>query len=536
RTSDEFGFTSIVVSATGTFIAASAGLGQHVYRSTDDGLTWASQPVRAAFLSVSRDGIFYSSYMSVMRSSDDGRSWQPILESAAAALVAVGDSEVIATAYDQVSDQVDTLYRSTNRGTTWQSMPGKWMGRLVAGDDGTVFALPWHPLIQQKVGGVYRLSADRRSYDSIRSDVVVTMIEGRAGEWLAAGHETILSTTDDGASWSERARGFGAQTIRHLSRGAGRALFAVGGAYELWSSSTGRYNLYRSDDDGDSWTRVHTLIADGLDASEHVIFAARSEYASSSSLLYSFDNGTSWDSLGLAYPGFYSFFSGSANANGRAAVATMDSVGNLVHVTTNRGLSWTTYRAAPIVTRVRYLANNRLLLARQIGARETSELASSTDDGATWRTAIDSFEERNIIVTPDDVVYAFGVNYASDSMVVHRSRDGGASFEQVHAFARDVQSMAVTPSGHLLVYSGQRILRSTDDGDTWHVLNAPIVSDARRIVSGRHLYTYGTIYFDPNRVLFRSTDDGDTWHRIDGPYPLNKPTSFVLTADEDLLV
>ncbi|MBI2278650.1 MAG: T9SS type A sorting domain-containing protein [Candidatus Brennerbacteria bacterium] len=159
-------------------------------------------------------------------------------------------------------------------------------------------------------------------------------------------------------------------------------------------------------------------------------------------------------------------------------------------------------------------------------------LYRSSDDGASW-TFVWEKGAGCFLVKPD------GSILAGTGKHIGHSEDGGVSWKTVlyrddHYF--NVEALAMSPkTGSLFAGTadtiGLGVLRSTDDGTTWHQSNSGL--------GDLHVWALatdnnGTIYAGVERKgLYRSTDDGVTWEKVPGfnASPRNAIAILVLKPD-----
>lgn len=169
----------------------------------------------------------------------------------------------------------------------------------------------------------------------------------------------------------------------------------------------------------------------------------------------------------------------------------------------------TTYGAIAVAVDPR---NPEVLFA----SSDADGLFASRDGGATWQAVWSQDGIDHIEVDPGnpDLLYAAGYD-------IIRSTDGGRTWHVVNdgPSGRRVDFLQVNPHLPGVVYAGQSsggILRSTDYGETWHrILEG---SGVRMLsVDPRDSGTLYAAYYE----LLKSTDGGDSWAPIESGIPLD---------------
>jgi len=183
---------------------------ERVYRSTDLGRTWQPVPEldeRAYAFAQTRDGSLYVGLRGrVARSTDGGKTWtlggeglhphMPVLE-----IITVGQPGRDSVLYAATGDGV---YRSTDQGSTWQrhreGLGSIEVKALVKGSTGSVIAAT--PM------GLYRRSPERGKWQLVDQAFRGTHFYDLAGDAashiLYAGMENgLVRSTDGGKTWTE---------------------------------------------------------------------------------------------------------------------------------------------------------------------------------------------------------------------------------------------------------------------------------------------------------------------------------------------
>lgn len=139
----------------------------------------------------------------------------------------------------------------------------------------------------------------------------------------------------------------------------------------------------------------------------------------------------------------------------------------------------------------------------------------SVNDGDSWELVLADQEARSpadIVVTPSGVVIAASLWFG-----VHRSTDHGNSWlkpemDLPHGDFHNTgptYNLAVHPDGDVFAATAQGPYRSSDDGNTWHVVdNLPSNIYALSVASDGGILAGAS-------GMYRSRDGGATWTRID---------------------
>jgi hypothetical protein len=326
---------------------------------------------------------------------------------------------------------------------------------------------------------------------------LVAVPDGAGGTSLFAGQLYVWRTGDQGASWTRHTNG--------LTDPAAHALLAVpngsGGHDILVGTSTG---VFRSTDDGASWSPINSGIAN-----LSIYALASGSNGSGGTNLYagaggfvgkvfrSTDNGASWTDASSGLP------VGQANLN---AVVTTPSgtiiagTGNGIYRSTNLGASWTRVFTLPGLSLARHGAT--------LYAGTSNGVYRSTDDGASW-TPINNGMTFNWVYALAAVPNGSGVVLFANLM---RSLDGGANWTLVNSGIPHpaVQAYAFAPNASggtdVFIGTGRGVFRTSNFGDTW-----TDVSFIYSQVQAVEATPSGAILASSENEIFRTTDAGVTW-------------------------
>lgn len=434
--------------------------------------------------------------------------------------------------------QAGGLYKSTDRGQTWAAaMTGLrdlWVDRLFISPDfsqtGLMFAdttyaglhqsgdggQSWTPLTPLDPNAPFPATAQDNSAAFSNNSVMVSQ---EVGDWIGI-FGAALATDGTPSEWQQRFD----IPMPHLALSPDGQI-ALGFGYN---------GLWRSVDGGASWqaggmglTGIENLqlsqilFSPGFDQDQTIYLFFTDLYASGPSvLLRSTDAGQSWQPwLNPAGTGRV-FTSLTLLADGRFLLG--DNAAEATQLAPE-GLNWATAAQPTTPFPIEDLAVSATYESDQTLFAISSQegLFKSSDGGQSW--TLTGFPARAYGFSLTKYQLAISPAYAQDQTLyaatgrsLHRSRDGGQSWEQIQRldeaspgqkFSFQAQQIALSPNfaqdQTLLVSAPSAIYRSTDGGDSWQAaLNAVEAASTSDILAfspdGQTSYArfgYGTSLF-----------------------------------------
>jgi len=149
-------------------------------------------------------------------------------------------------------------------------------------------------------------------------------------------------------------------------------------------------------------------------------------------------------------------------------------------------------------------------------AAGSGEIHKSTDGGSSWNTFFFSgVEERSLVIDPSDPRNL----YLAASNGIERSIDGGENWTAVNnglTFSR-VYDIAIDANLGNVLYAAtdDGFFKSVDSGDNWQLLldNIDVFGSPRALVVDPTSPIPGTVYGLTSSDVYKSTDGGATWVR-----------------------
>ncbi len=536
---------------------------------------------RAAAGVPSQPNVFYMGQVNggVWKSDDYGRTWNPIFDheptqSIGAIAVAPSDPNIIYVSSGEGLHRPDLsvgdgIYKSTDAGKTWTHLPGLRDGQQIPAlaidprDPNKVFAaVLGHPYGPSQERGVYRSTDGGQNWqrliakdentggsdveiDPSNPDVVyASMWEVREGPWEDNNEFNgpgggLFKSTDGGSTWHPLTNGLPkdlSQIYVAIAPSDPRRLYAT------LSTASGKLNVYRSDDAGDSWTqatndpRPSGRIGGGdlpipkVDPKNPDLL-----YVASTVTMRSTDGGKTWSGFRGA-PGGDDYQNLWINPNNGDIILLVSDQGAII--TVNRGQTWSSWYNQPTAQLYHAIADNSFPYRVCAGQQESGSLCINNrgNDGAiTFR----DWHPVGVIeygyVAPDplnpDLVYGAGRTEVSkfhwptgqvQDITPIPLRNGKYR-------ANRTEPLIFSPvDPHVLYYATNVLFKTTDGGTSWQEISKDLTREnpgAPPSVGSMHNKgaenQRGVIYslapsFKSLDTLWAGTDDGRLWITRDG--------------------
>jgi photosystem II stability/assembly factor-like uncharacterized protein len=452
---------AIIRTAAGTLLV---GTQSGVFRSEDNGANWSRSEEgvydEITGLVAHPDGnvVGRLGRGQMAYSTDDGRSWQPVVFDLGRYQIMTFEvgpgGTMYAGALSGFRGDNSGIFRSTDKGVSWDSigLNGANVAAILADNGGILIAgingygdVGYTELLRSTDGGATWTKVADQQDIGYSGFISALAIDSTAAYWLAQSNG-LRRSTDKGLTWDSIPSPF-------LYPERGLFTFAVAPDGRLLVGTTA--GPYRSTDNGTTWTAAEGWLK-GVNVwnfafSNGAVFAA-----TDIGVMVSSDGGVTWSEQNNGIP---------------AGVQALDAGG-----------------------------------ARTIIARTTSSVRFSTDGGSSWQRRID---EANAVAASPGGDFFIGYNfYSNDHGTLHRSTDGGATWT-ISTPASAVYRLGFNSAGHLFAaMEHQKIHRSTDNGATW--ISAPISHDSYEILEFAFDSTragYAAVYGG----VLRTSDNGDSW-------------------------
>jgi photosystem II stability/assembly factor-like uncharacterized protein len=514
--------------------------GALLLKSTDGGATWApsgrglippqyrSGPGIVA-IDPARPSRLLLTFASVLyRSTDAGASWQPVNGALPSAPVTVAfAARPAGTAF--TTTFAGDLYRTPDAGLSWKKLtrglparPAIDLLALAPSDPETLYAYAAGSGLYRSANGGDSWSQVSGPSDLFNGGLFVSPGSPRT---LYAGpfNSPLYRSTDGGAHWAALS---GVMDVASLA-------FDAAAPRRIYAGSTvpPLAGVWRSDDDGASWTRR----SQGMTGLAAPLLAADPQapdrlWTTVGAALFRSDNGgTRWARARSASDSFLSALAVGASSDLFAGVPFQIPRGPVEYSTfktPDGGASWKLVLdylhvdVLQIVAAPSDLATIYLKGLHPGGAIQ--EIYRSTDNGETWeqRAAFDPASNcglEDLAVAPSSamVLYLatgrFNAATSGCERSVIRSGDGGATWTAADAGLPDlgVVPLAVDPADPGRVYAGTAgdgVWKSADGGQSW----------SRAGLAGQSVFVLlaaapDRVYAVAGNRVFRSDDGGATW-------------------------
>lgn len=514
----------------------------------------------------------------VWKTTDYGRTWDPIFDamptgSIGAVEVAPSDPNVIYVGSGEGLQRPDLstgdgMYRSNDAGKTWTKLglnDGQQIPRIAVdprNPDRLFVAVMGHPYGPNEERGIYRSEDGGRSFTRVLyrntttggADVVLSpgdpntvyavLWEAQQGPWENAAwsgpNSGLFKSTDGGATWRQLAGGL-PTTADGLGRiGIGISPTSPARIY-VTATAGDKSGIYRSDNAGDTWTRVTT---DQRTFGRGDDFAAITVDPRDPNTLYamnvvawkSTDGGATWKSFRGA-PGGDDYQRLWINPLVPTTMLLVSDQGAVI--TVNDGATWSSWYNQGTAQFYHVTADNAWPYRLCGGQQESGSacVASRGNDGSiTYRDWRPVGASEYSYVAPDpldpDIVYGGTVTRfdrktgQTQNVSPNAGRGRGAPAEGGPDYFRGIRTMPIlfSPINKRKLYYGTNVVWETvNGGQTWKRLSgdlsreswevpASVAEPYRGMESAKPtrrgvVYTIAPSYVDSNTV-WAGTDDG----------------------------
>jgi photosystem II stability/assembly factor-like uncharacterized protein len=506
---------SVAIAPNGSMYVGTAGNG--AYRSRNHGVSWDKidsglPTLNIQALCCNNQGYLFAgtqSYNCV--STDEGNSWT-YYDWKDTASDTVPPNNMITMCIDKDGNVYSAgetgSYRTTNNGKSWAYIGG----------GSSIFAIA----IAQN------------------NDIFI-------GNWMNHRLPNILRTTDNGQHWEEKSEGLPATPsgIRcilpladnHLLTGTyGAGIYRSTNDGESWTNVNGIIpatvtnvllqtkqddvfagtnlgSIYRSSDDGLSW-----LEADSGCATSYVTaFAQDSDgtiYAGNSGLFRSTNNGDAWTPQP---PSLTNMSVNSLTLHGSALYAATAGGGGLFR-SSDFGKSW--YSAIPRLTNYAAVSLITIPSCLLVGFDQKG-IYRSSDKGISWSN-VSSANASNFVASSPADVYSISGNrlcYSHDSGKTWQI-SLGYEYDKITALAAYQNYIFIAGETyewdrwhHEIIATHGGLLKSADKGFTWDS-DSGTLNLANESIKAIGNDTQGSLFASLSNGIYRSIDFGDTWKKV----------------------
>ena len=501
----------------------------------------------------------------VWKTTDYGRTWNPIFDSQPTGsigdvavapsnpnVVYVGSGEGLQRPDLSVGDG---MYKSVDAGKTWEHI-GLSEGQQIGGiavdpkNENKVFAaVLGHPYGPNKERGVYRTTNGGKNWEQVLyidentgavqatidpvdpNIVYADMFAGRLAPWengMWAGPKSgLYKSTDGGSTWKQLKNG-----LPTTNEGLDRIGFCIAPSahnrlYALVSASEKSGGFYRSDDGGESWTKLSgdmRLWDRGTDFAEVKVDPKNADIVYDANVVVwkSTDGGKTWNGWKGA-PGGDDYHRLWINPQNPDIILLSSDQGS--GVTVNGGATWSSWYNQPTAQLYHVSADNAFPYNVYSGQQESGSvgIASRGNDGAiTFRDwhPVSASEYGYVVADPNDPDIVYGGKISRYDKRTGQAQD--ITPDGKFRYLRTAPVVFSPVDNKTLFFAGNVVFKTRNGGNSWKIISpdltrttydvSPCIGIYRTDSMGKMprrgvIYTLAPSPLDSN-IIWAGTDDG----------------------------
>jgi len=513
----------------------------------------------------------------VWKTDDYGRTWNPIFDdqstgSIGDVAVAPSNSNIVYVASGEGIQRPDLsvgngMYRSDDAGKTWKYL-GLSDGLQIGGisidpqNPGRVFAaVLGHPYGANAERGVFRTlnggktwekvlyidentGAIQVTIDPVSPNIVYAdlfahrLAPWENGEW-GGPNSGLYKSTDGGSTWHQLTKG-----LPGKEDGLNRIGFCVAPSdhkrmYAVVSANEKAGGIYRSDDAGESWTKINSdvrLWERGDDFAELKVDPKNKDIVYDANVVTwkSTDAGKTWTGWKGA-PGGDDYHRLWINPSNPDVILLASDQG--AGITVNGGETWSSWYNQPTAQLYHVSADNAFPYNVYSGQQESGSvcIASRGNDGAiTFRDwhPVNAEEYGYVVADPLDpnIVYGGKISRYDKRTAQSVNISPGITRSGKYRFLRTAPITFSPIDNKTLYYAGNVLFKTSNGGNSWEVISFDLTRDGAEAPDNIGIYKTpelnnmprrGVIYtialspLDSN-IIWTGTDDGVIWLTKDG--------------------